>query len=291
MSAKERDTWLTRIFFTGNVVLVAGLSAAALTLLPRGFAWLTPPPSDLFPPGIHLAGGGARLSILFVIYASIVLFVLVSLLFAYVGLFKAYHLMRQSYREKRKALFRKGIELALMEEPVEQIVEALRPRRPLDAEIVEDVLVDSMRHLKGPPFEALREAALRLGCIERNLRWLKSRERHLRGRAMETLGLMRSKQGGQAILATLSLQPIDLQLVAMRALTSIGDAAALPRFLEICDKLPEPMLTRVASLMLDFGPAAHPHIRELFNKHPGAFPPRVFEEVLKELASDMARGS
>jgi hypothetical protein len=47
------------------------------------------------------------------------------------------------------------------------------------------------------------------------------------------------------------------------------------------------MLTRIGSLMLEFGPPAVPHVQRLINMHPGAFAPRVLEEMLRGVASDL----
>jgi len=228
-----------------------------------------------------------RPSILYVIYASAVMFWLVLLLMAYILALRSYHALRGAYRERRKAFFRKGVELVLLEEPLESVLEAFRPRRPFDQEIVQEVLLDSMRQLQGPPFDALREAAIRLGSIDRNLHRLRSWSRHTRGRAMEALGVMRAEGAIVQILDILEHETLDLKLVALRALACIKDPATLPYFVKTAQELPPPMLTRVGSMMLEFGHPAVPHVQKLINMHPGAFAPRVLEEMLKGVASDL----
>ena len=209
------------------------------------------------------------------------------MLAAYILVLRSYHAVRAAYRERRKAFFRKGVELVLLEEPLEAVVEAFRPRRPFDADISQEVLLDAMRQLQGPPFEALREAASRVGIIERNLRRLRSWDRHARGRAMDALGTMRAEGAVVRILDNLEGEPLDLKLVALRSLAAIKDPATLPYFVKTAHGLPPPMLTRIGSLMLEFGPPAVPHVQRLINMHPGAFAPRVLEEMLRGVASDL----
>lgn len=264
--------------------LLSSLRLAALGLLLPAAA------AAQFPAGVLPPDAGARVSLVFVIYASIVLFWLVVALFVYMLLFRSYHRLRTAYRSRRKAFYQQGVELVLMEEPFEKILEAFRPRRRLfDAEIAHEVMLDAMRYLQGPPFDSIREAAYRLGYVEDRVRDLRSRDRHRRGRAMEALGLMRTPQAIVPLLDVLEKEFLDLRLVALRALANIGDPAALPYFLKAADTLPPAMLTRVASLMLEFGPPAHRHIRELMRRRPEAFPPRVLEELLKQIATDIER--
>ncbi|HAH06640.1 MAG TPA: hypothetical protein DCM05_08970 [Elusimicrobia bacterium] len=239
-----------------------------------------------FPPDAAIPDTG-RLSILLIIYMSIVFFWAVVALFVYIGLFKAYHRLRRKYRERRKAVFRLGVELTLMEEPYEKIVEAFRPRRLGDLDISKEVLVDSIRHLTGDPQRALLRVAGDLGFVEHTLRRLKAGSRHTRGRAMEDLGLLHCSQAIVAILSIMDQESLDLKIVALRSLAAIGDPAALPYFLRAADTLPPTLIPRLASLMLEFGPKSHPYVQQLINQHGDEFPSLLFEELLKELAAGM----
>lgn len=229
----------------------------------------------------------ARPSLRTIVLASLALFWLVLLLCAYMMLFKLYHSARARYRARRAALYRPAVELALMEEPVERIEAGLRLRRWGDADIVLEVLGDAMRHLQGPPFEALRSAALRLGHVDRALADLRARAAHRRGRAMEALGLMRVPEAVPALLLALATEPMELKLTALRSLASIGDPRALPAFLRAAEGLPPPLLTRVASLLLEFGAPGRDAARELINRHPRSFPPGVVADLLQELSQDL----
>jgi hypothetical protein len=100
---------------------------------------------------------------------------------------------------------------------------------------------------------------------------------------------MRAPQAVVGILDILGREPMDMKLVALRSLAAIGNPAVLPYFLKAADRLPPPMLPRLASLMLEFGAPARHWIGELINRHREAFPPRVIQEVLKETAADALR--
>jgi hypothetical protein len=126
--------------------------------------------------------------------------------------------------------------------------------------------------------------------VERNLARLKSRNRLRSGTAMETLGIMRAPQAVVGIIAILDREPMDMKLVALRALAAIGNPATLPYFVKVSDRLSPAMLPRLASLMLEFGPVARPWIEELIDRHREAFPPRVIQEILIENAKDAPRG-
>lgn len=220
------------------------------------------------------------------VFSTLVLAWIVLVLFVYMLVFRLYHALRGRYRAGRAALYEPAVELALLEEPLDRVVSAFRPRRLGDAGVVQEVLLAAMQHLKGAPFETLRQVAFRLGLIERNLRALKSRDRHARGNAMEALGVMRAPQGIVGILDVLRLESLDLQLVALRALAAIGDPAVLPYVLEAAGGLPPPLLPRAASLLLEFGPPGRKAVAELVNRHAASFPPRVLRETLQQLAEE-----
>ncbi|MDE2491981.1 MAG: hypothetical protein KGM24_14130 [Elusimicrobia bacterium] len=202
------------------------------------------------------------------------------------ALFRAYHRTRAHYRERRAALYRPGIEAALMEEPADAVCAILRPRRWGDADIVQEVMVEAMRHLEGGAFETLRQAALRLGLSERALRDLRARDRHRRGRALDRLGVLRPAEAVPAILSVLDEQPLELKLVALRALAALGDHTVLPRLVREADALPPPLLPRLISLLLEFDAPGRRAAVDLINRHPRAFPPSAVRDILRHLSVD-----
>lgn len=235
---------------------------------------------------LALAAGHPSLS--FVVLFTVVSAWLAALMFAYMVGFAVLQHALASYRASRRKVFEPAIAMVLGEESLETVVEALRPRRSGDEEAAQAVMLDSMRHLAGPPFELLQAAAERLGFVERNLRKLSSRRRSVRGRAIAALGVMRVRRAVPVLVERLNREPRRLQLAILRALAAIGDPAALPVFAAAADSLPPPMLPRLASLMLEFGPPALPALLPLINRHAGAFPPRALAEVLR-LASEQHR--
>ncbi|MBI3288375.1 MAG: HEAT repeat domain-containing protein [Elusimicrobia bacterium] len=227
-----------------------------------------------------------RPSMGFVIVTTIVLLGIVLVMSAYLMVLRAYINFRARYRARRGALYAPGIELVLMEEPYEAIRDALRPRRWGDGDIVQEVIVDSMRHLQGAPFELLRRAAVEFGFIGENLRALRSWDRHRRGHAMERLGLLRDRQAVPHILALLSAETLDMKLVALRALAAIGDHETLPHFLAAAERMPPGLLPRTASMMLEFGAPGRDAVRELLNHRSGDFPAASVPDLLRELSQD-----
>jgi hypothetical protein len=177
-----------------------------------------------------------------------------------------------------------------MEEPPEKVLATLAPKRWGDGDVVQTVMLDAMRHLEGPPFEALKNAAVKLGFMDRNLALLGARNKLKRGNAMEALGIMRAHEAMVAIIAMLPKQPRDMKLVALRSLALIGDPFSLTYYEREAETLPPTMLPRVASLMLEFGPQAQPFIRKLIKDRPEAFPPRVMRLLLREAAFTVERG-
>ena len=204
----------------------------------------------------------------------------------YMALFRAYHRLRRQYRESRAALYRPAVELVLMEEPFEAVLAALRPRRPGDADMVQEVMIDAMRHLSGPPFDTLHRAARELGFIDRDIAALSSRRRHRRGRAMDSLGVMRSAAAVPAILRALDEETLELKLVALRALAAIGDVSALPHFVAQSELIPPPLLPRLTSLMFEFGAPGRRAVAEIINRHPRLFPPAAVKDILLQFAAD-----
>lgn len=227
-----------------------------------------------------------RPSMAFVIISTIVLLWIVLTMSAYLIVLRGWIRLRKDYRERRATLYRPAIELVLMEEPYETVVAALRPRRWGDGDIVQEVVVDSMRHLQGEPFDVLCRAAVQLGFIEENMRMMRSLDRHRRGHAMERLGLFRATNATPEIVAILEKEELDMKLVALRALAEIGDATMLPHFVSAARSMPPGLLPRTASLMLEFGSPGRDAVRELMNSRAKDFPETSVPDLLKELAQD-----
>lgn len=225
-----------------------------------------------------------RFSLQAVVYASFVLFAVVCALMAYILAYRLWLLARHKYRQRRRALYEPGIEKVLLEEDPKTILEAFRPRRWGDADIVLDVILDSAQHLTGPPFELLRRTAFELGLVERCLRELRCRRTLRRGRAMEALGLLRVPQAVVALIDILEKEPLDLKLTALRALAQIADPAVIPYFLRAAQTLPPPVMVRLVSLLLEFGAPGRAALPELIQRRPEAFSPRVMRLILQEAA-------
>ena len=225
-----------------------------------------------------------HISLQFVVLTTIILFWIALILICYMLLLRLYYHLRRAYMDRRRKLYEPAIEMVLLEEPFEKILETLRPKRWGDAEVVQEVMLDSMDQLIGGPFETLQRAAFMLGIMERNLKMLRSKTKLRRGKAMEALGVMRATPAVVPILLILPKQTRDMKLVALRALARIGDAKTLPYFVRTANSLPPAMLPRLASLMLEFGAPGLPSIKAIVSQHAKAFPPRVLQLLLAEAA-------
>lgn len=244
---------------------------------------MTPALVRLLGPLAAIISG--RPSLQLVVFASVVLFWAVALLAAYMLAFRLYHGARLYWTTRRGEVYQKAVELVLLEEPLEAVVEAFRPRYPGDRAVVENELTGAMRHLRGAPFETLGAAARRLGLVDSNLARVRSRRRRQRARAAENLGLMRAPEALEPLVALVRDDAPEVKLIALRSLALIGDARALPAFVEVADRLSPAMMVRLASLMMEFGAPARPFIAQLISRHPRAFPPRVMRLLLIEAAA------
>lgn len=229
----------------------------------------------------------AQFNLAFVVWTSIGLFWLVILMSLYMLCYRTYYHIRRRYEASRKALYDPAVEQVIMEEPLEEIIAALKPRRWGDEMIVQGVILEAARHLTGPPFLVLKSAAENLGVVARNLKELRSKNPHKRGRAMEAIGILRCAEASGRLKELLMSEPMNLKLVALRALTAIGDPAILPSFVEVSDRLQPSVMMRLAALMLEFGRPGRQAIVALVNRHPEGFHPRALAELLRELASNM----
>lgn len=227
-----------------------------------------------------------RPSMAFVIVATIVLLWLVLAMTAYLLVLRAWIRIRARYRAQRATLYRPAIELVLMEEPYETVLGALRPKRWGDGDVVQEVIVDSMRHLQGEPFEVLLRAARELDFIDDNVRALDSWDFHRRGHAIERLGLLRATGAQPRILKLLETEGMELKLVALRALAAIGDPSILPYFLAVAIRMPPGLLPRTASMMLEFGAPGREAVAELLNRRSADFPSTSVPDLLRQLAQD-----
>jgi hypothetical protein len=241
----------------------------------------------------HLRGIGSlagralqgQLSLRFIVLTTVVLFWIAAVLIGYMLILRTYYHLRAKYLASRRKLYEPAVEMVLMEEPREKILEAFRPRRWLDEEPVQEVLLEAMEHLIGDSFALLQGVAVELGFVERNLKLLKSSNHFRKGNAMEALGIMKAPAAIPVLIAMMPELTQDMKLSALRALALIGDPSALPSYRSAADALPQAMLPRLASLMLEYGKAAAPYIQSLVRDHPHAFPPRVMQLLRAETAA------
>lgn len=216
---------------------------------------------------------------------SVGLFAVVAVLSVCALLFNVYDRFRAQYRCGRAAFAEEALRRGPADATGEELARVLRPRRPGDAAIMEEALLKSMRLPRGPVFERLRLAAVSLGLVERNLRRLRSRRPHERGRAMRALGILRVPEAVPALCAVLDGERLDLKLIALRALAEIGDPAAIPYLIAAAYQLPRAMIVGLGALLMEFGPPGRRGIQTLVARFPSSFPPQVMMDLLRQVAA------
>jgi hypothetical protein len=95
---------------------------------------------------------------------------------------------------------------------------------------------------------------------------------------------MRERRAIVVLLDVLEREGFDLKLVALRALARIGDPAVLPYLARAARTMPPAMMTRLASLALEFGAPGRKALTALVAERPGSFPPRVMRAILEQAA-------
>ncbi|TBR26023.1 hypothetical protein EPO15_01045 [bacterium] len=196
----------------------------------------------------------------------------------------AVHGARAYARRARRKAYEEGIQAALGKAEAEALASALRSRIAGDGAVVEDALFGVLRRTDGPAAERLRQAALRLGLFERNLKALRSPSRGERVAAMQALGVLRAKQAVVPILSSFESESLDVRLVALKALADIGDPAAVPQFVAAAYTLPRVMVVRLAAMLPRFGPPGRRGVQVLVARFPASFPPRVMMDLLRQAA-------
>ena len=218
--------------------------------------------------------------------ANLVLLAAVLTLFPCVLVWRAIQRAGALYHGSRRKLYEDAVTEALDCSGPSALAAALQLRLPGDAAAIEEALLAVIRGSRGPRFERLREAALRLGLFERNLRALRSPDRRERVRAMGALGDVRAKQAVTQILSTFESEDLNVKLVALKTLMDIGDPAAVSYFIAAAYLIPRVMVVPLAGMLPRLGPPGRRGVQTLVARFPASFPPRVLIELLRQAASE-----
>lgn len=191
---------------------------------------------------------------------------------------------REARRRGRRKAYEDAVSAALG--GAGELSAALEPRSSGDEGLADEALLAVLRRTEGAGAGLLREAAGRRGLVERKLRDLSSPRREERARAMQALGLLRAKKAVAPILTSFEGEPLEVKLVALKALADIGDPGAVAYFISAAYVLPRYMVVPLASLLLRLGPPGRRGVQTLIARFPASFPPRVMMDVLREAAAD-----
>jgi hypothetical protein len=226
------------------------------------------------------------LSVRLLVAANLALFAAVAAAFVGALALNALQRVRARSRRARRKRYEDAVTGALADPAPEALAAALEPRRGVAAEVVEEALLAVLRDARAPEAQRLREAALRGGLYERNLRALRSPERGERVRAMQALGALRARQAVAPILTSFESEDMDVKLVALKALADIGDPGAVPYFVSAAYFLPRVMVVPLAAMLPRFGPPGRRGVQTLVARFPASFPPRVMMDLLRQAAAD-----
>ncbi len=156
---------------------------------------------------------------------------LVSALIASMVIHKTIRNQLDTYHDHRRALYQtRVIDFLSLEDAS---LAPLRPLRPNDALVVEELLLRHAENLRGDLGNRLREAFEQLGYVDREIRRLGSRQDWIRVEAAHRLGLMRSPLALKPLRSCLRKAPRDLWLAASHAMATIDPAQALQPILEL----------------------------------------------------------
>lgn len=216
--------------------------------------------------------------------ANVALFAAVAAAFVGALLIKAFRRVEARARRYKRKEYEGAVTAALAEPAPESLAAALAPRRRGEADVAEEALLAVLREARGPQAQRLREAALRGGVYERNLKALQSSERGERVRAMQALGTLRAKQAVAPILTSFEGEELDVKLVALKALADIGDPGAVPYFVSAAYFLPRVMVVPLAAMLPRFGPPGRRGVQTLVARFPASFPPKVMMDLLRQAA-------
>lgn len=191
---------------------------------------------------------------------------------------------RATRRSARRKVYEDAVSAALG--GAGELAAALETLGPADEELVDEALLGVLRRTEGAGSGLLREAAVGRGLVERKLKDLSSPRRQERARAMQALGLLKAKKAVAPILTAFEGEPLEVKLVALKALADIGDPGSVAYFVSAAYVLPRYMVVPLASLLLRLGPSGRRGVQTLIARFPASFPPRVMMDVLRQAAAD-----
>jgi HEAT repeat protein len=135
-------------------------------------------------------------------------------------------------------------------------------------DVLAQLLVAPARVATGSMIDRLREAASRLGLLERWRGELQSRHWWMRAEAARALGLLRETTASPSLLAALDDDHEEVRASAVEALGYIGNADAIPVLLSKFTDQSRHQRVRVVESLRCFGSAAVPPLLAYDNAHP-----------------------
>jgi HEAT repeat protein len=213
--------------------------------------------------GQVLAASGFRLLLASIwICLSLVLGVLTFLV-----IYKAARALLNRYWSFRRAAYTEALERLISEQPA---FSSLRPRLWGDADVIEELLIETFASVTGSLKESVSRAAVENGLVARRIRQLRRRGMHTRAFAAERLGLLGSGLAAGALAAALPRERYGVQIVIIRALGRIHSPEGLPVLLAVLGTDKGLLSTSITQALLSYGEVALPALLSLAeNPGPG----------------------
>ena len=170
-------------------------------------------------------------------------------------------------RERRAARIRRALEPRILEYvngKGERLAALLPPARGMERQVVEDVLLDNARFLKGNARARITAACEDLGYVRDRIRQLRNPRWWKRAEAAEKLATMKSPKAAPDIIALMRDEVPEVRMRAARALGHLETRTSIKPLIEAFGDPSRWSALRIADILSGMGPGAADELVESF---------------------------
>jgi len=170
-------------------------------------------------------------------------------------------------RERRGARIRRDLEPRILEYingKGERLAALLPPPRGMERQVVEEVLLDNARFLKGKARARITAACEDLGYVRDRVRQLRNPRWWKRAEAAEKLGTMKSPRAAPDIIALMRDEVPEVRMRAARALGQLETRTSIKPLIEAFRDPNRWSALRIADILSGMGPGAADELMESF---------------------------
>jgi len=178
----------------------------------------------------------------------------------------------REYRESRRSRIRKEIEPLILDyvngkgDHLAELVPTGRGR--IHRGVVEEVLLDHARFLRGNARERITAACEEFGFVEERIRQLRNPRWWRRAEAAEKLGTMKSPKAAPDIIALMRDEVTEVRMRAARALGHLQTRTSIRPLIEALQDPNRWSALRIADILAGMGPEAADELVEHFSTLP-----------------------